>query len=1293
MPDIAGNTLGTATPLNLTSTVQTLSDTATLTGNDFYRFVLSYRSSLNAVLTDLSANANITLLDRDGNPVSVGGVTQSSNNASTFAESINTPLDAGVYYLRVAPDNSVPSVNYTLNLSIANDLSTDLVWRNYADGTNVTWQLTGIDLNSITPLPPVPDLTWQIQTIADLNRDGFSDLIWRNQFSGDNVVWYLNGTTFAGLEFLTPVPDTTWQIQGSGDFNRDGKADLVWRNQSSGDNVVWYMDGSTLLGLEFLTPVADTNWQIQATGDFNGDSRTDLIWRNQSSGENLVWYMDGSTVLGLQFLTPVADTTWQIQGSGDFNRDGKADLIWRNQSSGDNVVWYMDGSTLLGLEFLPPVPDTNWKAKSPLVRVGTPPTIDTAGNAIPTAFNVGSNLRGNANYRGSINIPDADDYYRFAIANRANLTLGLTGLTADLNLQLLTASGTVLQSSLLEGQASESIVQGLDAGTYYARVFTNGGSNSPYNLGISLGSVPVLVTNRGLTLTEGGAASLGSALLQVTDADVTTAQVVYTLGGLPTVGSLSLNGAALVAGSRFTQADLDAGTRLSYQHNGSETTADSFSFTVTDGVGGTIASTPFTIGVTPVNDRPLLTVPTATLTADQLANTPILGIRVTDVDAAAGEVTATLTANNGVLSLSTIAGLRFTQGTGTGDAAVIFSGSLSAVNAALNTLFYRSGATFGGTDTINLQVNDNGNTGLGGPLTDSKTISVQVTPINRPPSITLPAPLSVQEDTSKVISGISIADPDAGGGNVTASLSVLNGVVTLGSVAGVSVTTGTGTRDRNVVLSGPIGAVNAALANLTYLGNSNFFGPDSLLVSVSDNGNTGNGVPLSDQRSLSILVSPVNDAPVLTVPTEPQSVGENITLSLGGVSVQDVDAGSGNLTVSLAAVNGGLSVAAIPGVIFSGSSQGSSIIFSGTLLAVNSALATLNYRSNLNYSGADTLTIDISDNGNTGSGIALNDRRTIAINVLAFNSPPVIALPPTAAVNTATSTAITGISISDPDAGTGNAFVTIASSDGILTVQPDPSITFLQGTTNTGGRLTFQGSLAAINQTLATLVYRSNLGFVGFERLTISVNDQGNTGIGTSLSDTKTLIVNVGGALNQIPIALNDSASIGEGGILTGTSVLGNDRDPDNNVPLSAQLVTGPANAASFSLNADGTFNYVPRPLYSGTDSFTYSARDQVGGISAPATVTIAVTRTNSAPVALNDTYTVSRTGVITPATSVLANDTDADAGTSLTARLVDSVRNGTLSFNPNGTFTYIPTAGVSGTDSVLLDAKRGDEK
>ena len=73
-----------------------------------------------------------------------------------------------------------------------------------------------------------------------------------------------------------------------------------------------------------------------------------------------------------------------------------------------------------------------------------------------------------------------------------------------------------------------------------------------------------------------------------------------------------------------------------------------------------------------------------------------------------------------------------------------------------------------------------------------------------------------------------------------------------------------------------------------------------------------------------------------------------------------------------------------------------------------------------------------------------------------------------------------------------------------------------------------------------------------------------------------------------------------------------------NGLPLTAQLVTGPANG-TLTLNADGSFSYTPNAGFWGTDSFTYTATDGPA-TSTPATVTITV---YSVPVANNDTYTV----------------------------------------------------------------------
>ena len=58
------------------------------------------------------------------------------------------------------------------------------------------------------------------------------------------------------------------------------------------------------------------------------------------------------------------------------------------------------------------------------------------------------------------------------------------------------------------------------------------------------------------------------------------------------------------------------------------------------------------------------------------------------------------------------------------------------------------------------------------------------------------------------------------------------------------------------------------------------------------------------------------------------------------------------------------------------------------------------------------------------------------------------------------------------------------------------------------------------------------------------------------------------------------------------------------------------------------------------------------------------------------------------PAPGVLANDVDPE-GQPLTAQLVTTTANGTLTLNANGSLIYVPNAGFSGTDSVHLSRLR----
>jgi VCBS repeat-containing protein len=172
------------------------------------------------------------------------------------------------------------------------------------------------------------------------------------------------------------------------------------------------------------------------------------------------------------------------------------------------------------------------------------------------------------------------------------------------------------------------------------------------------------------------------------------------------------------------------------------------------------------------------------------------------------------------------------------------------------------------------------------------------------------------------------------------------------------------------------------------------------------------------------------------------------------------------------------------------------------------------------------------------------------------------------------------------------------------------------------------------------------------------------------------------------PVAVDDSYETSAGTLLTvdaENGVLANDTDP-NGDPLTASVVTTTANGV-LTLNANGSFTYTPNDNFTGADTFTYVANDGTQN-SNEATVTITVNAENTAPVAVEDTYTVDE-DVVLEGTSVLANDTDADEDT-LTAVLGTGPENGTLELNADGTFTYTPELNFNGTDSFTYMANDG---
>ncbi|HEY0111832.1 MAG TPA: tandem-95 repeat protein, partial [Allosphingosinicella sp.] len=164
---------------------------------------------------------------------------------------------------------------------------------------------------------------------------------------------------------------------------------------------------------------------------------------------------------------------------------------------------------------------------------------------------------------------------------------------------------------------------------------------------------------------------------------------------------------------------------------------------------------------------------------------------------------------------------------------------------------------------------------------------------------------------------------------------------------------------------------------------------DRLVTLVfNDGGNGGSGPAQQAQVTQLLTIVAVNDAPTLTAPVSRQGT-EDTDLVFPGAGdnallVADPDASS--LTVTLSVSSGALTLTRTSGLTFaSGGGDGTAdatMTFSGTSAAINAALTGLIYRGNLNYEGADTLQLTVTDEaGATDSvGIAITLVNDGAIN-------------------------------------------------------------------------------------------------------------------------------------------------------------------------------------------------------------------------------------------------------------------------------------------------------------------------
>ena len=228
--------------------------------------------------------------------------------------------------------------------------------------------------------------------------------------------------------------------------------------------------------------------------------------------------------------------------------------------------------------------------------------------------------------------------------------------------------------------------------------------------------------------------------------------------------------------------------------------------------------------------------------------------------------------------------------------------------------------------------------------------------------------------------------------------------------------------------------------------------------------------------------------------------------------------------------------------------------------------------------------------------------------------------------------------------------------------------------------------------------YMPNTGYSGLDSFTYHAND------GVNDSNTATVTIDVqasggGGGGNAAPTAFDDEYLVPYDSTLSisDSGVLNNDTDPEfdpltgviDSLPANGTLTDAYGGALSVGSTFYGGFQYTPNTSYLGLDSFTYHV-DDGQNTSNTATVEIDVYDV----LAFDDEYDVlpgPDGNLIVDPNGVLGNDWSAD-GDPLTVTLNSGPGNGTLTFNSDGSFEYIPTEGFFGVDTFGYTATDGSD-
>jgi VCBS repeat-containing protein len=713
---------------------------------------------------------------------------------------------------------------------------------------------------------------------------------------------------------------------------------------------------------------------------------------------------------------------------------------------------------------------------------------------------------------------------KFALAavaeadNAANGTVGWTYTVDDSKAQYLAAGQT----------ATESFTVTLDdhhGGTVdqVVTVTVTGTNDGPTITAAATDAIGAVTEDAAATtLTDTGTIAFGDLDLTDTHTATVAAAAANTLGGTLTLGAAAESGTTADGTIGWTYAVANSATQ--YLAVGQAAT-ESFTVTLDDRHGGTVDQV-VTVTVTGTNDAPVISLQGTDSAAVNLneANAALTAsgtLTVTDVDLSDTDATTVI----GVAASGATTGLNVDNGT------LKAMLTLSQANVAANL-----------GDSHNLTWNFNSASqafdylAAGEKLTLTYMVAAADASTNATQQVTVTITGTNDAPILNALSGISYNDTAADDtfadsiGKLSSTDRDANDTKAFSITGGIADSSHTGFNLSKTDTYGTL-YLNSSTGDYKFIAN------DAVIEGLKANATTSFELSVTDgsnakaSQTVNIMLTGVNDTPNVTAPVVTQTTNEDVAKVFSAangnqISVSDRDDTSH--TITLTAANGTISLSGTNNLTFSSGdgTADSTMTFSGSDSAINTALNGVSFVGSTNYNGAASIQIVASD-GST------SDTRNVGITINSVNDAP--------------SGTDKTIKIDE------DSSYTLAASDFGFTDVSDSPTNSLQAvkisSLPTAGSLTLSGIAVTVGQVinaenLSNLVFTplADANGTGYSHFTFQVQDNGGTANGgVDLSQgSNTLTFNVA-AVNDAPVVDLNTNMQGLGNQVTFTEMNGPD--------------------------------------------------------------------------------------------------------------------------------------------------------